>query len=296
MAHVPAEFRTVNQERIASYIATSESLLARSVTITVEDLVVIRHAFADFYRDALMIVGQAGNAINSGTVAFIVRDLSSRIEDLAASLQLITNASLAQHLQLARDLESAFLTEFLGSGAGSIVTFTGSSPELLLISSQYSADLIGLSRGGLTGRMLKRVNDVVRLASLGATPDAFSSIGLLNQALGGPLKWSFEAERIYYTETLRLHAMALHVSGEAVNELIPTDKIWTWSGIKRPEHARINGQRVPMKSKFRVPLRKGGIVLMKHPRDPAAAHQPSAVISCGCSMSFLPSEVAELAA
>lgn len=288
---VPPEFRYVNQDTISRYIAKSEALAARSVSITAADLRNIRVAFAAFYTDALMIIGE-NPGLSQGHLAFVVRDLSLRIENLSAELQRITNASLAQHLQLARDLESAYLTEFLASGAGSIVSFTGSSPQLLLLSSQYSADLIGLGKGGLAGRILKRVNDVIRLASLGATPDTFSAIGLLNQALGGPLKWSYEAERIYYTEVLRLHAMATHASGEAVNELIPTDKIWNWSGIKRKEHRRIDRMRVPMEKKFRVPLKEGGFVMMKHPRDPNAAHRPSAVINCGCALTFLPREAA----
>ena len=130
------------------------------------------------------------------------------------------------------------------------------------------------------------------MAAMGASPDPFSTIGLLNQALGGPLVWSYEAERIYYTEVMRLYSMQMQASGEAVNELIPTDKVWKWSTIKRKEHARINGQRVAMKGKFRVPLREGGSVLMKHPRDPGAARFPSAVINCGCSMLFLPRRAA----
>lgn len=292
---VPPEFRHVNSETISRYIAASELLAARSVTITAADLRIIRLAFAEFYKDALMLIGEYP-LLTQGHLAFVIRDLSLRIENLAFELQEITNASLAQHMQLARDLESAFLTEFLASGSGSIVSFTGSSPQLLLLSSEYSAGLIGLNSGGLTARILKRVNDVIRLASLGATPDTFSAIGLLNQALGGPLKWSYEAERIYYTEVLRLHAMATHASGEAVNELIPTDKIWNWSGIQRKEHRRINGMRVPMEKKFRVPLKEGGSVLMKHPRDPNAAHRPSAVINCGCALTFLPREATAVAA
>ena len=292
---VPPEFRTVNQARINAYIRRSEDLLAQSVTVRASDLRRIRLAFADFYRDALQLVGGL-DRIRQGTVAFIVRDLSLRIELLAEELGTITNASLAQHFQLAKDLESAFLTEFLSSGSGSIVSFTGSSPELLRLATAYSADLIGLGTGGLTGRMLKNVNDVVRLAALGASPDAFSTASLINRALGGPLRWSYEAERIYTTEVLRIHAMGLQASGEAVNEMIPTDKVWKWSTIRRKEHARIDGQRRPMTGKFSVPLRKGGTVLMKHPRDPAAAHQPSAVINCGCTMLFFPREAESIAA
>lgn len=292
---IPPEFRTVNQTRIQSYIEESNVLLKSSASIRVADLVSIRTAFVQFYADAMRVMGGL-DVVRQGTLAYLVQDLSYRIEGLASELQQITNTSLARHYQLARDLESAFLTNFLSSGGGSIISFAGLQPELLLVASGYSAQLIGLSQGGLTGRMLKRVNDVLRLGALGAAPDAFSSAKLVNYALGGPIRWTYEAERIYTTEVLRIHAMTLQASGESMNELVPTDKVWKWSGIKRKEHARINGQRIPMNARFRVPLREGGSVMMKHPRDPAAAYRPSAAINCGCTMLFIPREASSAAA
>jgi len=286
---LPAEFLTINQDRIEQYIRRSDALMVRSSKVLVSGGQRIRQAFFDFYKEASAVAATL-DPLRTSALPLLMQPIAEDLSILSRVVHGETVDAMKTHLDLVVDNQSDFFTTFVSSGTGQLRSIFGNATELLDIASSYSADLIGLAQGGLTGRILNRVNNVVKLAALGAGPDEFTSVSLINQALGGPLEWSYQAERIFMTETMRLHSMAMQVAGEEADRFVKTDKIWRWSGISRKEHARISGQRVDVRGKFRVPLREGGIVRMRFPRDPGVARYPSAVINCGCSMNFLPTQ------
>jgi hypothetical protein len=285
---VPPEFWLANGERIDKYLNDVDDIMLKSLTIRTKGIKSLRSDYSVFRAQALSLISPA-DTLRNETVPLMVSNLGRVVGEYSNSLQTTITEGMSDHIQLAEEQRSLFVGSFVSPNYQP-TSLLSISPELLSIASDYSADLVGLSQGGLSGRILHDVNRVIRLTVLGAGPDAVQGSALLNQALGGPFKWSYEAERIYMTEVMRVHSIALQASFDEVSSLGPIKKQWRWSGIRRKEHARINGQQVNNDALFRVPLRKGGTVRMRFPRDPNAVGYPSAVINCGCTMVAIPQE------
>ena len=81
---------------------------------------------------------------------------------------------------------------------------------------------------------------------------------------------------------MRMFSLFMDQQLDELNKVIPINKMWIWSKIQRPEHARIDGQTRGLNQKFDVPLPKGGSIKMRFPRDPAVQNHPEAIINCGC--------------
>lgn len=185
--------------------------------------------------------------------------------------------------------EQAIIEPFtaIGGNIGPMITalskVQGIGTEFVEFQKGFSATMIQARTGGLAANIQRDVNFWLSRGSLGIIdiPETISSI---NQALTGPageFKYSFQAERIFRTETLRVASFVDQAGGEAVNEVVPMQKQWQWSGISRVTHAAADGQTVGMKEKFHV----GGESLLM-PRDPAAS--AANVINCGCSVIHIP--------
>lgn len=273
--------------QIREYERRINALIRRSRVIRVSDVWRIRREYSTFLREAApYIAGQTG--FGRAASEQLLRALALRVDEMSNRVIGIVRDGVTAQVELAQRGLSAYAAEFTGAGSG--LTALSISPTQLDAILNYSADLIGVRSGGIGAEMLRRVNSAIRLAALGVG-DQRQSIAAINRALGGPAAWSYRAERIYVTETLRAHSITTEQGIRDLDRRVPTGKKWMWSHISRQEHAEINGQIVAADKKFRVPIpatKAHGrrIVLMRFPRDPAAP--PEATIFCGCYVVAIP--------
>lgn len=272
---------------VREYDRRIAALIRRSRVIRVEDAWRIRRAYSDLLRElAPFIAGQSG--FGRAATDQILRVLARRIDETSNDVIGIVQGGITAQAELAQSALNAYLTEF--GDLGHALSVLAVSPRQLDAIMSFSADLIGLRTGGIGTEILRRVNSALRLASLGLV-DQSSSIAAINRALGGPAIWSYKAERIMVTETLRAHSIVTEQGIQDLARRVPTGKKWRWSHISRKEHAAIDGQVVAADGKFRVPLpaTKGHparTVLMSYPRDPSAPAE--ATIYCGCFLVAVP--------
>lgn len=275
--------------RLRDYERTLERLIRAGLRVEARDLARIRERFRVFARQAIALV--PGNySLNAAsipeTLAFLARELDTLARDLEAILRdgFVAKASMAEELgQIAGR-----------AWTGTVVGMSplGATPQLLDAAMEYSAKLIGHRTGGLVGEVQRAIDLRIRLAALGAEGRTFNATSDITEILNGVRGWSYRAERIYRTEVNRLFSIATEQGVRELARHADIVKRWYWSGIDREEHARIHGQTIGPKARFRVPLRDGGSVSMKYPRDPAAP--PSATVNCGCFHAAIPKEAAQL--
>lgn len=262
--------------KIRAYEREVDRLLARSRRLQAADVRRIRLAFARFKADALQVL-PASFRLNQATIATVLATLEVQIAELERGFLRTLRGGMEEQAAVARETVELYGATFLQYGDA--VPFVGVSPQTLDLASSFSAELIGLRRGGLAAKMLAEVNRALRLSALGAGGNAFEGATAVARVLGSR-SWSWQAERIYRTEVLRIHSLATDTAIRNLDRITPTARSWRWSGIERQEHASIDGQTVGVDERFRVPLRTGGVALMRFPRDPSA--DPSATINCGC--------------
>lgn len=263
--------------KLAAYEKQLRGLIARSLAIQARDLRRIRARFDLFRQQALAAVPQR-YALTQANILAVTSAVSRELERLSREIGGVIGEGIAKQEAIARSMAEAYIQRFLPGMAG---IATARLPIAALdILTGFSAELIGLSSGGLSSRILAEVNRVVRLAAVGAGDTPFNAAAEISRALGIGSRWSFEAERIYRTEVLRAHSLVTESNIRQLNARIPTGKRWKWSGISREEHRQINDQTVPASGRFTVPVREGGFVEMLYPRDPGAP--ASAVANCGC--------------
>lgn len=263
--------------RLAAYDRELRRIVARGLRLQASDVRRIGRRFAAFRREALAVLPDRSR-LDQLAIRSVVERVAVELERLGASLEPIIRGGIAEQQALAQDLAEAYARAFLPEGAAP--SFVGLPPQAVDLVADFSAELVGLSHGGLGQRMLAEVNRVLRLSALGAGGGSFNASAAISQALGGAKRWSWQAERIYRTEVLRAHSLVTEQSIRRLNQRTPTSKRWIWSGIERAEHRAIDGQTVPAAGSFVVPLREGGSVRMLHPRDGGAP--PSATANCGC--------------
>lgn len=261
------------EQIVARYDRGIQRLIRSQLRRQAADMRRIRASFSDFRSRALDLI-PASVPIDRAIIVSVLRDLSSQIDALTTELGLTISGGVREIVRTS-DLMAQLYGETFNA-----IDIVGIDLDTFDIATRFSADLIDLGTGGLRAQIQTAVRQQLALAALGASGGQFSGVEALNVALGGPRKWTFRAERIYRTEVLRVQSLSMQASISRMNEITPTRKKWVWSGADRPEHARIDQQTVAANRKFRVPLRTGGSVLMRFPRDPAAP--PSATINCGC--------------
>jgi len=270
------------------------ALIRRSDVIQLADLRRIEDSFRSFASRAVGTIPGTRFALSTAINQSVLSSVAVELDQLVSELGVIGRGGMANQAFLAGELRLVYGQAFL-PGSLDIAGNIANTARAIDVASDFSADLIGLSGGGLRQKVLDDVNGIVRRAALGiAGQTAFDATSELVQAFRGDRlrSWRFAAERIYRTETLRLHSILTEQNIRELNERVPTSKSWRWSGISRREHASINGQTVPTKrGRFRVPLRSGGAVKLRFPRDPGGP--PEAVINCGCYLVPVPSRTAK---
>jgi hypothetical protein len=282
-----AQPKTSVERAIREYDLRIQALIRRSRVVRVEDVWRIRRAYSEFLREAVpFIAGQTG--FGRAASEQLLRALALRVDELSNRVVGILRDGMTAQVELAQRGLGSYASAFTGHGSG--LTALSISPAQLDALMHFSADLIGVRTGGIGAQMLQRVNSALRLAALGVG-DQQQSIAAINRVLGGPAAWSYKAERIYVTETLRAASITTEQGIQDLNRRVPTGKKWMWSHIARQEHAAINGQIVAADKKFRVPLpatksHGARTVLMRFPRDPAAP--AAATVFCGCFLVAVP--------
>jgi hypothetical protein len=270
----------VPPDTFAQYLADVEKLILRSQTLSAADVQRIRREFSSLLDDIVASLPRQIQLSNEA-VTTILNDLADRIDDLAVRYHATFVGGVTAQMELSEELFKIYGDAFLEFRA---IPLIGTDPRLLDLASGYSADLIK----DVTDEIKKRIGTTLRLGALGLTRGAYNASAEISKALGTGAGLTYRAERIYRTETLRIFSLHTQANMELMNEVVPMDKVWMWSGISRIEHAKINGQRRKVHEKFRVPRKQGGSVLMKHPRDPSAP--PDATINCGCYTYPVPRE------
>lgn len=270
------------QALLQRYDVEVRQLLRRGYQTTEKDLARIRREFQSFARDVLMRA-QAESGYQRLLATQLVRRLADDIDALERKLVGILHDGGASQADLARELLERYAFTFLPEG--SQIANLGVAPGTFDMVMGYSADLIRLRTGGLASDVLGRINREIRLAALGGTTPEKAIIGVSRALeLGG--KWSYQAERIYRTETLRLHSMTTETGIAQLNARRPTGKRWRWSHIERVEHAAANGQLADAHGFFRIQVPGKGYVRMRYPRDHSAP--ASATVNCGCHVDPVP--------
>lgn len=272
---------------VRAYEQRIQALIRRSRVIRWQDVIRIRRAYSELLAEIIpFIAGQT--AFGRAATDQLLGTLARRIDETSTRVAGIIQGGITAQAEVAQLGLVSYSAHFGEYGSG--LTGMAITPRQLDAIAGFSADLIGLRTGGLGAQMLARVNSALRLASLGLV-DRQTSIAAISRSLGGPAAWSYKAERIYVTETLRAHSITTEQGIQDLARRTPTGKRWSWSHIARPEHAQINGQVVRADQRFKVPVpaskgQPARIVLMRFPRDPAAP--AAATIYCGCYLVAVP--------
>ncbi|HXV77293.1 MAG TPA: hypothetical protein VD788_13325 [Candidatus Polarisedimenticolaceae bacterium] len=274
---------------VRAYSRKIDRLIRRGERLTEDDARRLRRLFVAFRAQALArlpVVSQ----LNRAAIAGVIGALDAQLQVLADQVHDLVEAGTAAQLDLAREMTRVYGETFVDELDLDAVMrqFSGARLSALDAVSGFSAELIGVSSGGLRADILSEVNREIRLSALGAGEGTFAGTVAVERALSGVAKWTARAERIYRTETLRAHSIVTEQTIRELNRYSPTRKRWNWSGISRREHAAIDGQTIEVGGRYRVPLRDGGTVLMRWPRDPSAP--ASATINCGCYETPVPAE------
>ena len=276
--------RAVYEKRVVSLIRAGDK-------VQLKDLLRIKSRFSAFSRSAIAAIQtDAGFALTRAIQQSTLLAIAENIDALGDDLSRVFSSGFGAQADLARQLRVAFGESFLPDQLEQVLGISQTA-RAVAAATNFSADLID----GITDRMRREINAIVGRAALGvAGQTAFDSVTEIQRALrGDPLRrWRHAAERIYRTETLRVHSILTDQNIRDFNTRIKTDKRWAWSGISRREHSSINGQIAKGPTgRFLVPIKEGGSVRLRFPRDPGGP--PSAVINCGCYLVPVPREGAK---
>jgi hypothetical protein len=249
-------------DRSDAIIAQGVRRIERSFKIAIDDII------------GLVPATTTLDAAATNQLALLV---SARASDLAVEFGVIFADTVELQQQVIDDLYKLYGVRF---APNLIVPVIGTDPELLAISSNLSQDLIT----SVTRRLTNEASRTFRLAALGPGARGLTASNAVHAALTNYKSWAAQASTILRTESLRLASIAANQSFDALNLIVPggINKMWVWSQIERKEHAAISGQIRPRDGFFDVPLREGGIVKMRHPRDVMAIGHPSATVNCRC--------------
>jgi hypothetical protein len=149
-------------------------------------------------------------------------------------------------------------------------------PTVLAAMRAFSVDRIR----DVTDEARSRIGRQLALVTIGGTTP-YEAIQQVHAQLGGPTV--SRAATIVNTEVSRAFAVASQARMEEAVDYVPDlEKQWRRSGKihSRVQHDLMDGVRVPVNGKFKVPNPNGGHDMMTGPHDPAAP--PEQVIHCGC--------------
>ncbi len=277
------------EQRLRAIIARAQAADARS-------MLEIRRRFTAFVAEVKRSY-PAASELSRFAMQALSRDLAGQIDRLTADVQGIVRAGITAKEEVARELMNLYAATWMPAAHLS-TTFLGMSSSYMHDVFDYTAGLIQSRQGGLAGMVQAQIDGALQRAMLGidAKPQAEATI---SSALGLGDGWSYEAERIFRTETNRFMSL---VTEQGIDALARTGekvmKRWHWSGIARMEHARIHGQVVPADGFFRVPRKNGGLVEMPYPRavvDRRGAPVPAdATVNCGCFHCPIPAAAAAI--
>jgi hypothetical protein len=261
---------------VKGYLRGVTALLNRSNKVIAQGSKQIDADFKMAFNDILGFI-PALAVLSPDEVDGIIGATQARVDDLAVDFGITFQQTVQQQQQITDDLYKLYGKKVAPK---LLIPTVGSDPELVAISSSLSQELIG----SVTRRITDQAGRTLRLASLSPTTGGIAASNAVKEALGEYKAWSAKAQRIFTTESLRLASMASHQSYQALNEWSGgnVNRMWIWSQIQRPEHARISGQIRRGEELFDVPLREGGFIQMRYPRDPVAIGHPSATINCRC--------------
>ena len=224
------------------------------------------------------------STVTSGDISFeflssMKANVRSQVQELEAELFGIISDSRGKVTVLGETMLQQSLSTvpgMTGVGAG----IGGVSPELLSIANEFSADLIGLSSGGLTSKILNDLNRELALGVLGGRTMS-QVISKIRTLLGPGKQFRHRAAQIVRTDGLRMFSMANQAALERTSEVVPElRKAWIWSRISRADHAQAEedfGEDKPIPGSG--PFIVAGEALM-FPRDPNGS--PWNTINCGC--------------
>lgn len=258
-----------------SYIKEIDDILLRSQFVTAADVKRIRGLFTELLQSVLDSL-PANIEIDNFVLANLLNTLATEIDELVRDFESVITSGMTAQTELNQRMVEVYGKRYVEYGRQ--IPFVGLNPATFSIISDYSARLITK----LGSDLRAQVDRSLRLSALGLGGRPYDGIRAVNAAIGGVPTWSARAEAIYRTETLRLASILTQHSIDELNMIVPTDKMWKWSHVQRPEHAAIDGQLRAANELFDVPLRGGGMIGMMFPRDPRASHRPDAVINCAC--------------
>ena len=266
LRRIRRDFRRANNRSIKQALSTTADSRRR-----------ILNLMRDFDASIAGIV--AGGEISGEFLASLRASIRNEVLDLEQELFGIISTARSNVTILGETALGSSLATIPGLG-GIGIGIGGVSPDLLSIANEFSADLIGLARGGLTAEILKGINRELSLGVLGGRSNA-DVIRRIATLLGPGKSFRNRAIQIVRTDGLRMFSMANQASLERARESLPElRKAWIWSRISRIDHAVAEEEfgednPIPINDPFIV----AGEALM-YPRD--AAGSAWNVINCGC--------------
>ncbi len=267
---------------VAEYDAMIHRVARQRLDLQARDMWRMRQEIGRFLREARTGLGLQPYQLNREVAERVIAGLHAQAEGLARSLTGIVEQASHANAEHALALGHSYAQHF-----GAATVRLTADARVLAVALEHSARLISIRDGGLTSRIQRQVDSAIRRAVLSVqVGGGEGAMAEITRALTGVKRWSYEAERIYRTEVGRVYSMVTDQSGQQLDQIIPTGKRWRWSRISREEHAQIDGQTVGARGRFRVPLRRGGVVRMRFPRDPVAPAE--ATVNCGCGVVLVP--------
>jgi SPP1 gp7 family putative phage head morphogenesis protein len=204
------------------------------------------------------------------------RNLDEMIAQYEGQLRSLGDGAIRGSINLGR----AAVVEPLES-AGITTLFFRPSPAQINVLLDFTGDLIS----GLIGDMRKKINTQIRIAALGEV-SPFQAMKGITKILGLPPKASdptkgisYQAERIFRTETGRAYNLATYSQQMDLAEQVPgLQRKWIAAADERTRdtHLAAHGQVVLVTEPFIV----GGAKL-DYPMDPKAP--PEETINCRCT-------------
>ena len=183
--------------------------------------------------------------------------------------------------------ESALMTNQVATTLNLQAYYFSPPTELLAAANAHSAELVR----SIPAQFMPKVDEIIRQTVTGGLTPNFA-MQRINELVGIKRGYLYTAERIVRTESMRIYSIAFNAQIEAMAGQIANPELLekTWvTGAHRPgrreDHRAIDGQTVPVKSKFvitRLSGKKAGTkVYLRYPRDPNGP--PDQVIQCGCT-------------
>lgn len=282
-------------QRLADYEAELRRLSEHAVKVEARDLASIRAQFAQLSRDVMRSLPNS-YVLNERVALTVLSDLALELDGLVKSLGVSIKGGMTAQAELAQEMMRVYRRIVQPD----LNLFYKVSPGQFHAAIDYSARLIGWADGGLARRIQAQVDRALRLSMIGVQSGQQAQ-NAISAALGLGDRWTYEAERIFRTETHRFGSYVL--DAEAAEVARANDghlwKRWRWSHISREEHARIDGQQQKFDGWFRVPRKatKGpAVVYIAHPHaatDKNGRLVPGDVtINCGCYHTFAPAKIA----